>query len=46
MITEGDFEKWINSYSDFMKPDDGKLYVIRKPSNLEKVYEDLEAMGV
>jgi tRNA1(Val) A37 N6-methylase TrmN6 len=45
-MTQNDFEKWVNSYSDFMKPEDGNLYVIRKPSDLERVYEDLESMGV
>jgi hypothetical protein len=40
------FEDWINSYPKYMKPEDGKLYVIRKPDDLQRVHEDLfEILG-
>jgi hypothetical protein len=40
------FADWINSFSDYMEPDDGKLYVIRKPDDLQRVHEDLfEILG-
>jgi hypothetical protein len=38
------FSDWINSFSDYMEPDDGKLYVIRSPSDIIKVHEDLEKL--
>ena len=40
------FAKWINSYSDYMEPEDGKLYVINTPDDMIQVHEDLERMGV
>jgi hypothetical protein len=36
------FAKWINSYSDYMEPEDGKLYVIKNPEDMIQVHEDLE----
>jgi hypothetical protein len=35
---------WINSYSTYMKDDDGKLYVIEKPDDMVQVAKDLEVM--
>ena len=40
------YQNWINSWSEYMKPDDGKLFVIRKPSDIVKVFEELDDMGV
>lgn len=40
------YQKWINSFSDFMKPEDGKLFVMRKPSDINDVFDELEKMGV
>jgi hypothetical protein len=45
-MEDNEYEKWINSFHNFVKPDDGKLYVIRDSDNLEQVYRDLEKMGV
>jgi hypothetical protein len=39
--TDKAFEDWVKSFPDFMEPSDGKLYVIRKPDDLQKVHEDL-----
>lgn len=36
-----EFSDWINSFNDYMKPEDGKLYVIRGADDLQKVHEDL-----
>lgn len=41
-MTQEEFEKPMDS----INPKDAKFYIIRKPSDLENVYEDLESMGV
>lgn len=41
-----DWADWINSYHDFIKPGEGKLYVIKTSDDLIQVHEDLESMGV
>ena len=40
------YQNWINSWSEYMKPEDGKLFVIRKPSDINDVFDELENMGV
>ena len=40
------YQNWINSWGEYMKPDDGKLFVIRKPSDINDVFDKLENMGV
>lgn len=40
-----DFVKWINSYSDYMEPEDGELFVIKNPDDMIRLYEDLEQVG-
>jgi hypothetical protein len=45
-MNENEWADWINSYNNFIKPDEGKLYIIKHSDDLIKVYEDLEKMGV
>ena len=40
--SDKEFSDWINSFSDYMKPVEGKLYVIRKPDDINRVHEELE----
>ena len=48
MTPEGEekYQKWLLTFSDIMKPEDAKLFVIRKPSDIVKVFEELDDMGV
>jgi hypothetical protein len=45
-MEDNEYEKWINSFHNFVKPGEGKLYIIRDSDDLEQVYRDLEKMGV
>jgi hypothetical protein len=45
-MEENEYEKWINSFNNFVQSGDGKLYIIRSPDDLEQVYNDLEKIGV
>jgi len=45
-VNKDDWTDWINSYHNFIKPDEGKLYVIKTSDDLVQVYEDLECAGV
>ena len=40
------YQNWINSWSEYMKPDDGKLFVIRTPPDIVRAFEELDNMGV
>jgi hypothetical protein len=37
MTLEDDFEAWINSFHDFVSPDDGVIITMRKPDDIIKV---------
>ena len=41
MVSDKEFADWINSFSDYMKPEDGMLLVVRKPDDIVKVHEEL-----
>ena len=43
---EKEIQAWLATFDDYMKPDDGKLFVIRKPSDINNVYDELEKMGL
>jgi len=43
---EKEFQAWVATFDNYMRPDDGKLFVIRKPSDIVKVFEELDDMGV
>lgn len=45
-MEDNEYETWINSFHNFIKPGEGKLYIIRDSNDLEQVYNDLERMGV
>lgn len=40
-IRDPTFEAWINSFHDFISPEDGEIYVIRSPGDLNTLHEDL-----
>jgi hypothetical protein len=42
MVNEKEFSDWINSFSDYMEPEDGILFVVRKPDDIVKVHKTLE----
>jgi len=46
MTPEEEYQKWLNSFSDYMDPEDAKLFVIRKPEDINKVFDELESLGV
>ena len=39
-----DFYEWINSFPSFINEDEGKLYVIRSPEDINTLHEDLNAI--
>jgi len=41
---EEKFEGWLNSFPEYVSPDDGKLYIIRKPDDMDQVFDELERM--
>jgi hypothetical protein len=41
-MNEDEFTKWLNSFYDYMEPEDGSLYIIRSPKDLQTVHKDLE----
>jgi len=41
---EEDFNGWLDTFSDYVNPEDGRLYVIRKPDDIIQVSNDLEEM--
>ena len=43
---EKEFQTWVATFGDYMKPEDAKMFVIRTPSDIVKVFEELDDMGV
>lgn len=46
MTTDEDFANWVNSFYDYMEPEDGKIFIIKKPDDITQVYEELKSMGI
>lgn len=40
------YQKWLSTFGEFFDPDEATMIVIRKPSDMDKVYDMLEAMEI
>jgi tRNA1(Val) A37 N6-methylase TrmN6 len=36
-----EYKKWIDSFPEYIKPNEGKLSVIRKPEDINDIFEEL-----